>query len=214
MRLKLCADWNFDCAQALKNIAYFGGWLNGSEDSHAWSPWQPLAECCHFKMAALAMSEKEERAKRFMLRALSLMPGFKSYSEKESLRKNDYLLRLSCTKALNSLIDALNTPKQKALGENDSSMVLKIDRLQTKIRLAADKTQLRQHGYSAVFDKTAVDQELLSKIIGNDEAMLGIIEQANSIEESNGPVAADITKASELIDRLDKILKARDRLLA
>mgnify|MGYP001227613508 CR=1 FL=1 len=124
---------------------------------------------------------------KFFERLGKLIPGFSGYYNRESLRENDYQLRLLISRKIENLV--LQIEKSKPFLSDDA--LLEIDKIQNNLKLFCVKVTNQSYSYSAIFDKTNADKDMredkLNSLIENDEKLVDLIEilpiENNEIED-------------------------------
>jgi len=113
---------------------------------------------------------------KFFERLGKLIPGFSGYYSRESLRENDYQLRLLVSRKIENLV--LQIEKSKPFLSDDA--LLEIDKIQNNLKLFCVKVTNQSYSYSAIFDKTNTDKDMredkLNSLIENDEKLVDLIE--------------------------------------
>jgi len=120
---------------------------------------------------------------KFFERLGKLIPGFSGYYNRESLRENDYQLRLHIKQKIENLVHEIERSKPSL---NDD-VLLKMDKVQNNLKLFCVKVSNQSYGYSAMFDNvnSEIDmrEDKLNSLIENDENLVDLVE-ALSIENN------------------------------
>ena len=113
---------------------------------------------------------------KFFERLGKLIPGFSGYYSRESLRENDYQLRLHISRKIENLVHQIEKSKSSL---NDDTL-LEIDKAQNNLKLFCVKVTNQSYSYSAIFDKANTEKDMredkLNLLIENDEKLVDLIE--------------------------------------
>lgn len=120
---------------------------------------------------------------KFFERLGKLIPGFSGYYNRESLRENDYQLRLHIKQKIENLVHEIERSKPSL----EDDVLLKMDKVQNNLKLFCVKVSNQSYGYSAMFDNvnSEIDmrEDKLNSLIENDENLVDLVE-ALSIENN------------------------------
>jgi len=143
---------------------------------------------------------------KFFERLGSLIPGYRGYSDRNSLRESDYQLRLYVKQKIENLILQIEKSKTSL----DDEKLLKIDKIQNNLKLFCVRIANQSYGYSSMFDTNNAENDQrerkLSLLIENDEKFINII-QGLSIENH------DFDGLSTLEKDLDELLIQRKEII-
>ena len=124
---------------------------------------------------------------KFFERLGKLIPGFSGYYNRESLRENDYQLRLHIKQKIENLVHEIERSKTSL----DDDILLEMDKVQNNLKLFSVKISNQSYGYSAMFDKVNSENDMredrLNSLIENDEKLVDLVEalstENNEIED-------------------------------
>ena len=124
---------------------------------------------------------------KFFERLGKLIPGFSGYYNRESLRENDYQLRLHIKQKIENLVYEIERSKPSL----DDDLLLKMDKVQNNLKLFCVKVSNQSYGYSAMFDNVNSENDMredkLNSLIENDENLVDLVEtltiENNGIED-------------------------------
>ena len=120
---------------------------------------------------------------KFFEKLGKLIPGFSGYYNRESLRENDYQLRLHIKQKIENLVHEIERSKPSL----EDDVLLKMDKVQNNLKLFCVKVSTQSYGYSAMFDNanSEIDmrEDKLNSLIENDENLVDLVE-ALSIENN------------------------------
>ena len=113
---------------------------------------------------------------KFFERLGKLIPGFSGYYNRESLRENDYQLRLHIKQKIENLVHEIERSKTSL----DDDILLEMDKVQNNLKLFSVKISNQSYGYSAMFDKVNSENDMredrLNSLIENDEKLVDLVE--------------------------------------
>lgn len=113
---------------------------------------------------------------KFFERLGKLIPGFSGYYSRESLRENDYQLRLLISRKIEDFVHQIE--KSKPSLSDDT--LLAVDKVQNSLKLFCVKVTNQSYSYSAMFDKSNTEKDMredkLNLLIENDEKLVDLIE--------------------------------------
>ena len=113
---------------------------------------------------------------KFFERLGKLIPGFSGYYNRESLRENDYQLRLHIKQKIENLVHEIERSKPSL----EDDVLLKMDKVQNNLKLFCVKVSNQSYGYSAMFDNvnSEIDmrEDKLNSLIENDENLVDLVE--------------------------------------
>ena len=143
---------------------------------------------------------------KFFERLGSLIPGYRGYSDRNTLRESDYQLRLYIKQKIENLILQIEKSKTSL----DDEKLLKIDKIQNNLKLFCVRIANQSYGYSSMFDTKNAENDLrekkLSLLIENDEKFINIIQDL-SMENHN------FDGLSSLEKDLDELLIQRKEII-
>ena len=93
---------------------------------------------------------------KFFERLGKLIPGFSGYYNRESLRENDYQLRLHIKQKIENLVHEIERSKTSL----DDNILLEMDKVQNNLKLFSVKISNQSYGYSAMFDKVNSENDM------------------------------------------------------
>ena len=113
---------------------------------------------------------------KFFERLGKLIPGFSGYYNRESLRENDYQLRLHIKQKIENLVHEIERSKPSL----EDDVLLKMDKVQNNLKLFCVKVSNQSYVYSAMFDNanSEIDmrEDKLNSLIENDENLVDLVE--------------------------------------
>jgi hypothetical protein len=154
--------------------------------------------------------ERVEKAKgeyALLEKALSYIPGYRGYKEKEIRRETDRLVRMQASSRLKDAIDtlrrslALVAPR---MGEGDRELA---ERVLSRFDAIKQRTERAVSGYAGFFDVVKVREEKLNRMLEYDVGLLGKAEELRTLSESLPSAGAS---PEELRLSLGKMLSAME----
>lgn len=124
------------------------------------------------------MTSNQTRTKSIFTVISRLVPGYKSYSEKQSLRTNDDLIRREMGEALRELIEAIRKAKSDCLARNDLDSIAEFSKIESKVTVLESSCISAARGYSAVFEENEIDNTTLEQILEIDRELLDNAEKS------------------------------------
>jgi hypothetical protein len=161
----------------------------------------------------LSSSESNQsRAKKVFSVVARLVPGYKSYAEKESLRDNDSLLRKQSENNLREVRGALEQLKSKALAKGEFEAISEITRVSDRCLVLENICQSAVRGYASVFQEIEVDELLLQNILEADKRLAETMEALkSSMREDLNKDSLEMIKRS--LEHCNEMLNERSELL-
>jgi len=141
-----------------------------------------------------------------------LVPGYRSYAEKESLRANDSLIRKKCEIELRICRASLEQLKAQLLEEGDFEQVSKISKITDRCMKVESVCQSAVQGYSGIFQETETGQKILLSVLESDKEMAKLASRLQSTVNAN----LDASFFSEIINLLElceSALRERSNIL-
>jgi hypothetical protein len=149
------------------------------------------------------MVSNQSRVQKVFVGIARLVPGYKSYSEKEYLRSNDTLLRKITADALRSVQESIKSSKRTFLSSGDLDSVGELSRLETECALVESICISAKRGYSAVFQEDQINEDRLLQILEFDRGHSDIVDKLRSLASKD----IELTDLSE-IKRVTRLCKA------
>jgi hypothetical protein len=127
------------------------------------------------------MVSNQKRVQGIFAGMARLVPGYKSYSEKEHLRSNDTLLRKITADALRGLQESIKRSKRAFLQSGDLDTVGELSRLETECALVESICISAKRGYSAVFQEDQINEDRLLQILEFDRGHSDVVDKLRSL---------------------------------
>jgi len=167
--------------------------------------------------------EKVEKVKSeyaLFEKALSYIPGYKGYKEKEIRRETDRLVRMQASTKLKEAIDkvrrslALVAPR---VGESDRDLA---NRVLSRFDTIKQRTERAVSGYAGFFNVVKVKESKLNKLLEYDVGLLNKAEELKVLSESLTSVSASpeelrlsLGKMLSAIEEYEDLLQGRTELI-
>lgn len=149
---------------------------------------------------------KEERG--LLEKAVSWIPGYKGYKEKEMRRAADKQVRDSLARKLDARRRKLTALQQELLTSGGLQWLDDIERLVARLQTVRDRIKTASYGYSPFFDLVKVKEDDLDRMIEFDEALgAGLAEVDEAITGLQEAVRAK-AEIGEAIQSADDALVA------
>ena len=123
------------------------------------------------------MVSNQTRVQDILSGIARLVPGYKSYSDKEDLRSNDTLLRRITADALCGVQESIKRSKSAFLLSGDLDTVGELSRLETECFLVESEYLSAKRGYSAIFQENQINEDKLLQILEFDRAHSDIVDK-------------------------------------
>jgi hypothetical protein len=151
-----------------------------------------------------------------------LIPGFRGYKIKELIREDDRLVR----QYLNmKLLEALNIIEETQADVLESAGLKAADELENsarKLRIMADKIKYTPTGYSGLFDRIKVWEDILNNLLNIDKTLIpkvnDIVEKAQTLKNiSSNPdpkiIQETISTINKICDEISQLIQQREMLI-
>tara|TARA_B100001540_G_scaffold316147_1_gene345243 strand:- start:239 stop:688 length:450 start_codon:yes stop_codon:yes gene_type:complete len=144
---------------------------------------------------------------KFFERLGKLLPGFSGYYDRESLRENDYQLRLYIKQKIDEIIHEIERSKPSL---NDD-LLLEMDKVQNNLKLFSVKIANQSYGYSALFDNDNSENDMrenkLNSLIEHDEKLINLVENLTLEDKELEDLVVFEKELNELLAQRIKILR-------
>lgn len=146
----------------------------------------------------------------------AIIPGYKGYSEKETRRDTDKLLRMKLAKQLDDMKAVFDKIILREMKNADHELIKALDSIKRILDLTANQIRYASCGYSGFFDVAQVDKTDLERLyqfdlgIENDVGQLSI--RVCSLPKSE-TLIKDCAVVSEVLSALSDKIKERDTLI-
>ena len=141
-----------------------------------------------------------------------LVPGYKSYAEKENLRINDTLIRRRSEDILKVVRGLLERKKSDLLEKQQFEVLSRVSRVADRCLLVENTCQSMVRGYSALFETKEVNVTLLEQILNSDRQLVESASRMEGLAESE--IGEDtLSEINNALDQCEKVLRARTILL-
>lgn len=142
------------------------------------------------------------------------IPGYKGYSERETRRDTDRLVRDAVTRSLEPARKTLDG----AIAECSQSMKFEhleaLELVRRKLTTAMDSLKHAPGGYSGFFDTVKIDSGQLDEIIEHDLRMRDVAAKvAATCAALDAPDKSNLKAAKSAVDEFDASLRRRTDLL-
>jgi hypothetical protein len=132
----------------------------------------------------------------------SLIPGYRGYSEKDSRRNCDKLLRNRISDQLLKVEDIVRDRLKLIIMQKKINDIELLESLRKKVNTLSDKVRFAPYGESSFFADSKIDEDELEKIYEYDFYLLIDLEKINKdLVTSN---------LEEIIDKIYKTLDERN----
>ncbi len=165
-------------------------------------------------------------------KAMSLIPGYRGYKQRELLREDDRLVRRFVADTLRSAANTLRTAMNELytllgsqyslyLAQNPANPVAILENIAQRALSLADQIEHAEMGYSPSFDRLKIQQQELQHLLEIDNKMIGY---AKVVEETARQILDQVRRTrwydtrliitlNQSLDELEKILAERRRFL-
>ena len=158
------------------------------------------------------MSQAHSKVQAVFSKLSRLVPGYKAYAEKESLRANDTLLRKIMADELRGAQQSLEKFKRICLSNGDLDAVGELSRLESECILVESICVSSKRGYSAVFQEEQIQEEVLLRVLTLDQEYSDIADKLRSIANKNLELS-DLNEIRRLVALCKEILDQREKIL-
>ncbi len=135
----------------------------------------------------------------------SLIPGYRGYSEKDSRRNCDKLLRNRISDQLLDVEGIVRDRLKFVISQKKLNDIESLEILRKKINTLSDKVRFAPYGESSFFADSKIDEDELEKIYEYDFYLLIDLEKINNnLATSN---------LEEIIDKIYKTLDERNNFI-
>jgi hypothetical protein len=146
----------------------------------------------------------------------SLIPGYKGYTEKETRRDTDKLLRMEIAKQLDDMKTIFDKIILHEMKKNEHDLINSLDNIKRKLDLTANQIRYASCGYSGFFDVAQVDKTDLKRLYQFDLGIQGDVDQLSlrmrSLQESDA-IIKDCSFVIDTLSALSDKIKDRDTLI-
>jgi hypothetical protein len=146
----------------------------------------------------------------------ALIPGYKGYSEMESRRETDKILRNFIADSLSKNLSLLIKWKKSYLKQGRLEELNDLDDIEKRIRIISNNIKFAQQGHSGFFDLVQVNEETLNNLYLYDlkfkEKIENFTSNMNAIETNSQDVIV-LKKLAEQLDSLKQIVENRDNII-
>jgi len=135
----------------------------------------------------------------------SLIPGYRGYSEKDSRRNCDKLLRNRISDQLLDVEDIVRDRLKLVISQKKINDIELLESLRKKINTLSDKVRFAPYGESSFFADSKIDEDELEKIYEYDFYLLIDLEKIN-----NDLLTSNL---EEIIDKIYRTLDERNKFI-
>ncbi len=159
------------------------------------------------------MTLEQTKIQKTFNRIGSLVPGYSSYNTKENLRSNDTLLRKLVARSLDNVIAKIELLKRSELSHGNIENIAKLSSVGSELTILSNIYISEKRGYSAIFQKNQIDEELLLKVSSLDEKYIDASVKLEKFEKNLTKIDR-LDEIGSLIDSCKEILKQRAAMLS
>lgn len=148
-------------------------------------------------------------------RWLSLIPGIRTYRDREHRRETDKRLREHWASRLQEVRSQLKNKILALSKEGHFNSLEELDRLSSRLQQMADTIRFAGYGYSGIFDLVKIREEELDRIYGIDLSLMDDLEAIQAkVAEFCSQTSVEKGKAAteeafRLVDALEKEFNQR-----
>ena len=157
------------------------------------------------------------RAEDLIQGALSKVPGYNGYRDKESRRDEDKAVRVSVADALSANVDTLTRYNAELAGARDFESLTSLEAAVGQIRLLADRIRTASYGYGGIFTENSIDAAAIEQLRLFDSAMLREVESltrhVKSLTSTTPPDKESRSAMLDEINRLNTIFDTRNAVV-
>lgn len=157
------------------------------------------------------------RAEDLIQGALSKVPGYNGYRDKESRRDEDKAVRVSVADALSANVDTLTRYNAELAGARDFESLTSLEAAVGQIRLLADRIRTASYGYGGIFTENSIDAAAIEQLRLFDSAMLREVESltrhVKSLTSTTPPDQESRSAMLDEINRLNTIFDTRNAVV-
>jgi hypothetical protein len=164
--------------------------------------------------------EQAKSERGFLEDAVSWIPGYKGYKEKEMRRAVDKQVRDALAKKLDARARKLTALQQKLLASGGLLWMADMEKLVARLRTVRDKIKTASYGYAPFFDVTKVKEDDLDRMIQFDQELgeqLGTMDAAFSdlaaAVKANEGIGEAIEAADETLVALGETFSRREAII-
>ncbi len=164
--------------------------------------------------------ERAKGERGLLEKAVSWIPGYKGYKEKEMRRAADKQVRDSLAKKLDARRRKLTALQQELLTSGGLLWVDDMERLVARLQTVRDRIKTASYGYSPFFDLVKVKEDDLDRMIEFDEALgaqLAEVDEAiTGLQEAvraKAEIGEAIQAADEALVALNETFSRREDVI-
>jgi hypothetical protein len=164
--------------------------------------------------------EQAKSERGFIEDAVSWIPGYKGYKEKEMRRAVDKQVRDALAKKLDARARKLTALQQKLLASGGLLWIDDIEKLVARLRHVRDRIKTASYGYAPFFDVTKVKEDDLDRMIQFDQELgeqLGAVDAAfsglDAAVKANEGIGEAIEAADETLVALGETFNRREAII-
>lgn len=150
-----------------------------------------------------------KRQINFLDKLGSLIPGYKGYSERESRRNCDKLLRLTITKKLSDIEKKINSRIEESISSKDLDSMRKFESCRKDLNTLISEIAFSPYGESSLFSDVQLKEDELETIYKFDVSMMEI---ANHIDDNYA--SCEATHMIDSTSLLRSKLKERNEFIS
>lgn len=156
-----------------------------------------------------------EREQNILERIVEVIPGYRSYRQRERRREVDKSLRTYVANIIRSFMRKLRNLSQPLTEAGKLDLLDDIDNLYRRLESVADKTLLASYGYSGFFDAVKIKEQELSALYDFDLKLLEQVKTLDSLlsPEDEKSLASDSVLLSERLRQIEKNIRQIESLL-
>lgn len=146
----------------------------------------------------------------------AFIPGYKGYSERESRRDTDKLLRVEIAIYLDHMKETLNKIIRLQTDKRKLGSISDLDRIKRSLDVAANQIRYASHGESGFFDVVQVGIPDLDNLYKYDieikeqtEALrqkIRLLETSDNLKSDCSAIVGEISALSEKISNRDRVI--------
>jgi hypothetical protein len=147
----------------------------------------------------------------------AIIPGYKGYTEKESRKDTDKLLRMEIARQLDGMKTILDKIILHEMKKDEHELINALDKIKRNLDLTANQIRYASCGYSGFFDIAQVDKAALERLYQFDLGIQNEVEQLSTricfLQEADALIE-DCSLVIDTLSALSDKIRDRDTLIS
>ena len=159
--------------------------------------------------------EQVEREQNILERIVEVIPGYRSYRQRERRREVDKALRTYVANIIRSFMHKLRNLSKPLTNTGRLDLLDDIDNLYRRLETVADKTLLAGYGYSGFFDAVKIKEQELSALYDFDLKLLETVKALDGLlsPDEEKTLSSDSVLLAKRLRVIEKNIRQLESLL-